>query len=159
MWGFQENHYGKGWRKNRMYKLEYAQLRQQDTQLCWQAVTNIFSRFYRGEDYLIGPPGENVPAVAETAIELATNRSLLDVSMTFQEIQNKIMQNHLLYACLDYSGSGHSVVIVGVDDPNLFCIYDPMEGFEAWYSFGASKRYRDAFSGSSFTIYKIAALT
>lgn len=140
-----------------MTKLNYMQIKQENTQLCWQAVTNIFSMYYRNELYFVGNPGENVQGDVVSTINLAIQGNLHDIDIDMNEIARSIQEGDLLYACLDYFGTYHAVVIVG-ENGNTFCIYDPYDGYEHWYSISEKNVYRDTFTGNKFRICNIAKI-
>lgn len=146
--------------------------RQNGNYLCWQAVTNIFSIFYKQKLYFYPSHNEqDVCGDVETGISLATGRNVLDIIPNdFDGMVNTIEnKNHLIYACLEYytlnsnlqktNISYHATVIHGVNpETQEFLLYDTQDGTETWYTYtGRNDTYTDS-QFLNFCIYKLAAL-
>lgn len=140
--------------------LNVQRIRQSDTLLCWQAVTNMFSNFYNDKDYFIGPHGDNRVGDVEEVINLAISDTVLDLRPdNYTGIVNAIKAGKLIYACLDYGNSSHATVIAGVDElTEKFWLIDPDDG--RWHCYVYEDRnasYIDDTTGQPFKIYKMAA--
>lgn len=140
--------------------LKYEPLKQENYDLCWQTITNIFSCYYTGKPYFTttnSPKTGRYDAV--NAINAATGKALEDlIDGDFPEyplIAHTIKKGQLIYIALHDvtldDDSLHDAIIVGFDDNGeRICIYDPTTGVEQWHAYKYGDSYQDSTSGKTF---------